>query len=373
MTCRTPALPVDPAFDIEPPDVVRALFFGLGADGTVGANKNSTKILASDPGRYAQGYFVYDSKKSGSYTISHLRFGPHPIRAPYLLKSANFVGIHKFDFLYKLDMLAAAAKGATVLINSPYGPDGVWDEIPREVQQQIVDKKLRLHVIDASGVASGSGWLAGEHDPADLLLRAVRRDAAGQGHRGDQTATEKTYAKKGQGDRPEELRRDRQRPCQPARGPRPGQGGGPAHPPDARAGHRARLRAQRDGADSRDARRHTSRQRVSGRRHLSHRHDAVREAEHRRRGAGLGVRSLHPVRPVRDRLSSQRDPGQVLRREPARRRAGRSSRRRRSTPAAIPTRASRSRSTSRTAPAAASASRTVPRTVRTTRPSRPST
>ena len=151
------SLAVDSSFDIEPPEVVRALFYGLGADGTVGANKNSTKILASDPDRYAQGYFVYDSKKSGSYTISHLRFGPRVIRAPYLLKSANFVGVHKFDFLYKLDTLSAAAPGATVLINSPYGPDEVWDEIPREAQQQIVDKKLKVHVIDASRVASGLG------------------------------------------------------------------------------------------------------------------------------------------------------------------------------------------------------------------------
>jgi pyruvate-ferredoxin/flavodoxin oxidoreductase len=192
------SLAVDASFDIEPPDVVRALFFGLGADGTVGANKNSTIILASDPERYAQGYFVYDSKKSGSYTISHLRFGPHAIRAPYLLKSANFVGIHKFDFLYKLDTLAAAAPGATVLINSPYGPDHVWNEIPREVQQQIVDRKLRLHVIDASGVASSLGLgsrvntilqtcffaLSGVM-PRDKAIEAIKR------------ATEKTYARKG--------------------------------------------------------------------------------------------------------------------------------------------------------------------------------
>ncbi len=178
--------------------MVRALFFGLGADGTVGANKNSTKILAADPNRYAQGYFVYDSKKSGSYTISHLRFGPRAIRAPYLLKSANFVGIHKFDFLYKLDTLAAAAQGATVLINSPYPPDTVWNEIPREVQQQIVEKKLKLHVIDASGVASGLGLgsrvntilqtcffaLSGVM-PRDKAIEAIKR------------ATEKTYAKKG--------------------------------------------------------------------------------------------------------------------------------------------------------------------------------
>ena len=192
------SLTVDASFDIEPPDMVRALFFGLGADGTVGANKNSTKILAADPNRYAQGYFVYDSKKSGSYTISHLRFGPRAIRAPYLLKSANFVGIHKFDFLYKLDTLAAAAQGATVLINSPYPADTVWNEIPREVQQQIVEKKLKLHVIDASGVASGLGLgsrvntilqtcffaLSGVM-PRDTAIEAIKR------------ATEKTYAKKG--------------------------------------------------------------------------------------------------------------------------------------------------------------------------------
>ena len=119
------SLAVDSSFDIESPHDVRALFYGLGADGTVGANKNSVRILADDPDRYAQGYFVYDSKKSGSSTISHLRFGPRPIRAPYLLKSASFVGVHKFDFLFKQDVLGAAAPEATVLINSPYGPDAV--------------------------------------------------------------------------------------------------------------------------------------------------------------------------------------------------------------------------------------------------------
>jgi len=192
------SLSVEASFDIEPPDVVRGLFYGLGADGTVGANKNSTKILASAPDRYAQGYFVYDSKKSGSYTISPLRFGPRPIRAPYLLKSANFIGIHKFDFLYKLDVLAPASPGATVLINSPYGPENVWNEIPREAQQQIVDKKLKVHVIDASRVASGLGLgsrvntilqtcffaLSGVM-PRDEAITAIK------------TATEKTYAKKG--------------------------------------------------------------------------------------------------------------------------------------------------------------------------------
>ena len=151
------SLPVESGLDIEPPDVIRALFYGLGADGTVGANKNTAKILAASPERHAQAYFVYDSKKSGSYTISHLRFGPRPIQAPYLLESASFIGVHKFDFLFKLDVLASAAPGATVLLNCPYPPDRVWDELPREVQQQILDRKLRLHVIDASKVASSLG------------------------------------------------------------------------------------------------------------------------------------------------------------------------------------------------------------------------
>src|SRR6185436_18556686 len=151
------SLAVDASFDIEPPDVVRALFFGLGADGTVGANKNSTKILASDPERHAQGYFVYDSKKSGSYTISHLRFGSRPIRAPYLIKSASFVAVHKFDYLFKIDTLAGAAKGGTLLLNSPYGADKVWQMLPRKVQEQIIGKNLKLHIVDASKVAFSLG------------------------------------------------------------------------------------------------------------------------------------------------------------------------------------------------------------------------
>ncbi len=192
------SLPVDHSFDIETADTVRALFYGLGADGTVGANKNSTKILASEPGRYAQGYFVYDSKKSGSYTISHLRFGPKPIHAPYLIKSASFLGVHKFDYLFKIDMLAAAAQGSTVLLNSPFGPDKVWNELPREVQKQIIVKKLKLHVIDASEVALSLGLgsrtntilqtcffaLSGVM-PREQAIAAIKK------------ATEKTYARKG--------------------------------------------------------------------------------------------------------------------------------------------------------------------------------
>ncbi|HVC56970.1 MAG TPA: pyruvate:ferredoxin (flavodoxin) oxidoreductase [Stellaceae bacterium] len=154
--CGT-SLPVDSDFDIEPPGIHRALFFGLGADGTVGANKNSVKILAEDADRYAQGYFVYDSHKSGAETISHLRFGNAPIAAPYLLPSADFVGVHQFDFLEKRDVLAAARRGATVLINAPYDAASVWNQLSRPAQQHIVEKHLRLFVIDASGLAQRLG------------------------------------------------------------------------------------------------------------------------------------------------------------------------------------------------------------------------
>jgi len=151
------SLPADPDYDIEAPDVVRAVFYGLGADGTVGANKNSVKILAEDAGLFAQGYFVYDSHKSGAQTVSHLRFGPRPIQAPYLIKSANFVGCHQFNFLLRQDLLRVAAPGATFLLNAPYGPEKVWDELPKSVQKAIIAKKLKFFVIDAASVARDAG------------------------------------------------------------------------------------------------------------------------------------------------------------------------------------------------------------------------
>jgi len=151
------SLDVDTSFDTEPDDVVRAVFYGLGADGTVGANKNSVKIIAEDAGRYAQGYFVYDSHKSGAQTVSHLRFGPQPIRSPYLIRSANFVACHQFHFLLKTDVLRLAAPGATFLLNSPYGPDEVWEHLPRGVQQEIIARKLKFFVIDATTAAREVG------------------------------------------------------------------------------------------------------------------------------------------------------------------------------------------------------------------------
>ncbi len=147
----------DPEFSTEDPKTVRGLFYGLGADGTVGANKNSIKIIGEDTENYAQGYFVYDSKKSGSVTISHLRFGPKPIRSSYLITKANFVACHQFTFLEKLDVLKLAEKGATFLLNSPYSAEEVWDHLPRTVQQQIIAKNLKFYVIDGYEVARETG------------------------------------------------------------------------------------------------------------------------------------------------------------------------------------------------------------------------
>jgi pyruvate-ferredoxin/flavodoxin oxidoreductase len=153
------SLDVDPTFMIEPEGVVSCVFFGLGADGTVGANKNSIKIIGEETNNFAQGYFYYDSKKSGTVTMSHLRFGPQPIRAPYLveLNQANFVACHQFSFLERVDMLKYAKTGGTFLLNSLYGPDEVWEHLPVEVQKDIVEKKLKFYVINGYEVAEQTG------------------------------------------------------------------------------------------------------------------------------------------------------------------------------------------------------------------------
>jgi len=150
---------VDPNFQIESEGTVSCVFFGLGADGTVGANKNSIKITGEETDNFAQGYFYYDSKKSGTVTMSHLRFGPKPIRAPYLieLNQANFVACHQFTFLERVDMLKYAKEGATFLLNSLYGPNEVWDQLPSEVQKDIIAKKLKFYVINGYEVAEKTG------------------------------------------------------------------------------------------------------------------------------------------------------------------------------------------------------------------------
>jgi pyruvate-ferredoxin/flavodoxin oxidoreductase len=151
------SLEVDAEFSLEAPDVVRAVFFGLGADGTVGANKNSIKIIGEDTPNFAQGFFVYDSKKSGAVTISHLRFGPRPIRAAYLIRQASFVACHQFDFLDKYDVLGYAAPGAVLLLNAPYGPETVWEHLSADVQQAIISKGIKLYTIDGYTVARDAG------------------------------------------------------------------------------------------------------------------------------------------------------------------------------------------------------------------------
>jgi pyruvate-ferredoxin/flavodoxin oxidoreductase len=151
------SLPVDPEFDIEPPDVLRAVFFGLGSDGTVGANKNSIKIIGEGTDRWVQGYFVYDSRKAGAMTISHLRMSPRPIRSASLIRRAGFLACHQFDFLDRYDVLEYAAPGGIFLLNAPAAADRVWNELPREAQRQILDKRLRFYVIDAYRVADDAG------------------------------------------------------------------------------------------------------------------------------------------------------------------------------------------------------------------------
>jgi len=151
------SLDYDSEFSIEPENVVRAMFYGLGADGTVGANKNSIKIIGENTDNYAQGYFVYDSKKSGAMTVSHLRFGPEPIRSSYLISKANFLACHQWIFLDRYDMLSALVPGGVFLLNSPFGPDEVWKHLPRQVQTQLIEKKAKFYVINAYQVARDSG------------------------------------------------------------------------------------------------------------------------------------------------------------------------------------------------------------------------
>ncbi|AVZ31459.1 pyruvate:ferredoxin (flavodoxin) oxidoreductase [Nodularia spumigena] len=192
------SLKFDPNFSTEPDNVIRAMFYGLGSDGTVGANKNSIKIIGEETDNYAQGYFVYDSKKSGSMTVSHLRFGPQPIRSTYLINKANFIGCHHWGFLERIDILKDAISGGTLLLNSPHNADTVWEYLPPKVQQQIIDKQLKFFVINANQVARESGMggrintimqvcffaLAGVLPEAEAISKIKK-------------AIEKTYGKKG--------------------------------------------------------------------------------------------------------------------------------------------------------------------------------
>ena len=192
------SLDYDPDFSIEADDVVRAVFYGLGSDGTVGANKNSIKIIGENTPNYAQGYFVYDSKKSGSMTISHLRFGPQPIRAPYLITQANFVACHQPSFLDRYDMLDGVMPGGVFLLNSVYGPDDVWQHMPQTVQEVIIRKHLRFFVVDAYKVARNSGMSGRINTVMQVCFFAISGVLPGdEAITAIKKSIEKTYAKKG--------------------------------------------------------------------------------------------------------------------------------------------------------------------------------
>jgi pyruvate-ferredoxin/flavodoxin oxidoreductase len=197
------SLDYDASMHIESEQATRAIFYGMGSDGTVGANKNSIKIIGENTDLYCQGYFVYDSKKSGSRTVSHLRFGPEPIHAPYLVQSANFIACHKFGLIYKIEVLQAAAKGCVFLVNSPVAADQVWDELPRSVQDTIAARDIRLYVIDASRVAREAGMGKRINTVMQACFFALsgvlpREEAMRQIKR----AVEKTYKRKGRSTRP---------------------------------------------------------------------------------------------------------------------------------------------------------------------------
>ena len=193
------SLEYDPNFSTEDPKTVRALFYGLGSDGTVGANKNSIKIIGSNTPNYAQGYFVYDSKKSGSMTTSHLRFGPNPIRSSYLITQASFVACHNFSFLEKMDVLEAAVPGAVFLLNSPYSAAEVWDKLPRTIQQEMLSKKIEFYVIDGYKVAREAGMGSRINTIMQTCFFAIsgvlpREEAIAQ----IKKSIQKTYGKRGE-------------------------------------------------------------------------------------------------------------------------------------------------------------------------------
>ncbi len=193
------SLDYDSSFSTEPDNVVRALFYGLGADGTVGANKNSIKIIGENTDNYGQGYFVYDSKKSGAVTVSHLRFGPKPIHSTYLVSKANFIACHQWIFLERYDMLSALVDGGTFLLNSPFSPEETWGKLPRLVQEQLIAKHAKFFVIDAYSVARDTGM--GSHMNTILqvcffaISKVLPRDEAIEAIR---KSIRDTYGKKGE-------------------------------------------------------------------------------------------------------------------------------------------------------------------------------
>ncbi|MEI2653751.1 MAG: 2-oxoacid:acceptor oxidoreductase family protein [Microthrixaceae bacterium] len=314
------SLPVDDPFDIEADDVTRAVFYGLGADGTVSSNKAAIRIIGDATDLWCQGHFVYDSKKSGATTVSHLRFGPRPIRSTYQIRRAGFVAVHDPGFLERLDVLDVADAGATVLINTTVPPEQVWDSLPIDAQQLLVERRCRLYAIDAYRIAEEHGLgrrintvmstcffaLSGVL-PRDEAIAAVK--AVGRGHVGQARPR----------DRAPQRRRDRRHPGRPPRGRRWARPRRPSPSPCGPDGG-ARLRRERHPPAARGPRRPAAGERVPARRHLAHRHQPLREAGHRHRDPDLGAGPVRAVQPLLDDLPPRRDPHQGVRTRGRRRR-----------------------------------------------------
>ena len=296
------SLAVDESFVVEPPDTVRAVFVALGADGTVGANKNSIKIIGEETGRHAQGYFVYDSKKSGGVTVSHLRFGPHLLRHSYLVKQASFVACHHYRLLDRVDVLAYAAPGAVFLLNTPYGPDEIWANLRPSVQRQLREKDIDLWVIDAFGVAGDLGLAQRINTIMQTCFFAISGSPAPRGgHRPDQGQHREDLRAQGTRSGPAQLRGGGRHVGGAAAGPPSGGSGGlaggRAPAPDPGGGTRVRAGGHRR-PHGRGGRR-PAREPPSGGRDLAHGHQQVRETGHRPGDPHLGPAGLHSVRQVR--------------------------------------------------------------------------
>ena len=272
------SLPVDADFDTEDDDTVRAVFYGLGSDGTVSANKNSIKIIGERTDLHAQGYFVYDSKKAGAITVSHLRFGPRPIRSSYLIRRANFVACHQFERLERTDVLSLAAPGATFLLNSPFGPEQTWQHLPEQTRRRIVDLGIRFLVVDGYAVAKEAGLGTRVNTVLQTCFFALAEvmpvDEAIHGDQGRDREDVRTSRR----DRAHaQLRGRRRRARRDARGDGPRRGRRGAGDAAARACARTGLRAPRDRQHDRRGGRPAARQRASGRRHVPDRYRSVGE------------------------------------------------------------------------------------------------
>ncbi len=309
------SLACDAEFSTESDKVVRAMFYGLGSDGTVGANKNSIKIIGENTDNYAQGYFVYDSKKAGAVTISHLRFGPKPIRSIYLVSKANFVACHQPIFLDRYDMLKALVPGGTFLLNTHYGTDEIWDQLPRPVQEGLIKKKLKFYVIDALTVAKATGMGARINTIMQTCFFALsgvlpREEAIEQ----IKYTIKKTYGRKGEEVVQKNIAAVDQTLANlfevkvPAQVTSTQGDSGPLH------GRCPEGNRRHAGRHLRQPRRGIAGQRVQPGRHLPDRHRPLREAQPGARNPGVGREDLHPVRQVRGDLPARLHPHEGLRR-----------------------------------------------------------